>query len=751
MADSKLSALTADTSPTSDDLVYVVNDPGGTPGSKKVTLANAVTKAHGLSDGFQQVASGVMTTKNAADTKTDLSLVKADVGLGNVDNTSDATKNSAVAALTNKDLTSGTNTFPTFNQNTTGSAAKWTNARNLAGNSVDGSADVAFANKFIVQGTTDTGLSAAQFLGSLGTGIVKNTTTTGVLSIAVAGDFPTLNQNTTGSAATLTTPRAIYGNNFDGSAALTQIIASNYGGTGNGFTKFTGPATSEKTFTLPNSNATLLYDGGALGTPSSATLTNATGLPISGLTSSTSTALGVGSIELGHASDTTIARVSAGVISVEGVTVDTISAANTLTNKTISGASNTLSNIGNSSLTNSSLTIGSTSVSLGGTAATVAGLTLTTPTIASFTNATHNHSNAAGGGTFAHANLTSLSADDHTQYALLAGRSGGQTLIGGTASGDDLTLQSTSNSTKGTIFIAQQAGENVGLLGSSGLTGNGNTLFWVANGSTYTGGQTVVSSDLRSSVTFSTTSAGSFTNADLTGLVTTSVDLASVIGVQFQAGVGGSGTTTTNGVGMNGFATTTLGGTTMTTGTSIRAGMGALGGTVSQQYGIDISNQGFLGTVTNGTGIRLPAAGVVASTLKIGLDVEKLTGATTNMGIRNAGATVFTPSAKTITAAGNSISVASTDAETIVRLNNTSGGSITLTSTPTITAGQDGQVLWIYNGSTQNVVFQRESALAGSKLRLGAASRTLGQYDTLCLFYDGTNGYWCEMSYVDNT
>jgi len=123
-------------------------------------------------------------------------------------------------------------------------------------------------------------LTNEQALGSLATGILLNTTTTGVLSIAVAGDFPTLNQSTTGSAATLTTPRAIYGNNFDGSAALTQIIASTYGGTGNGFTKFTGPTTSEKTFTLPNSSETLLYAGGALGTPASGTLTNASGLPL---------------------------------------------------------------------------------------------------------------------------------------------------------------------------------------------------------------------------------------------------------------------------------------------------------------------------------------------------------------------------------------------------------------------------------------------------------------------------------------
>jgi len=74
---------------------------------------------------------------------------------------------------------------------------------------------------------------------------------------------------------------------------------------------------------------------GAGGTPSSLTLTNATGLPISGLTASTSTAIGVGSIELGHASDTTITRVSAGRIAVEGVNVVTISSTDTLTNKTL--------------------------------------------------------------------------------------------------------------------------------------------------------------------------------------------------------------------------------------------------------------------------------------------------------------------------------------------------------------------------------------------------------------------------------
>lgn len=67
-----------------------------------------------------------------------------------------------------------------------------------------------------------------------------------------------------------------------------------------------------------------------LGTPTSGTLTNCTGLPLAGVVDSTTEALGVGTLELGHASDTTIARVSAGVASIEGVNILTV-AGGTLT------------------------------------------------------------------------------------------------------------------------------------------------------------------------------------------------------------------------------------------------------------------------------------------------------------------------------------------------------------------------------------------------------------------------------------
>ena len=43
MSDEKITQLTADTAPTTDDLAVIVNDPAGTPGTKKVTLSNLFT------------------------------------------------------------------------------------------------------------------------------------------------------------------------------------------------------------------------------------------------------------------------------------------------------------------------------------------------------------------------------------------------------------------------------------------------------------------------------------------------------------------------------------------------------------------------------------------------------------------------------------------------------------------------------------------------------------------------------------
>lgn len=93
---------------------------------------------------------------------------------------------------------------------------------------------------------------------------------------------------------------------------------------------------------------------------------------------------------------------------------------------------------------------------------TLTNKTLTTPTISSFVNATHNHQSNTGGGTLDHGSaLTGLSDDDHTQYLLLAGRAGGQTIVGGTAANNNLTFSTTSSTTKGKYVFSDLTASRV--------------------------------------------------------------------------------------------------------------------------------------------------------------------------------------------------------------------------------------------------------------------------------------------------
>lgn len=170
-------------------------------------------------------------------------------------------------------------------------------------------------------------------------GVLK--ATTGSVSVATAGTdyvvpggalgtpssgtltnctFPTLNQSTTGNAATVTVADAasdattwvLLGTSQTGNLSPATDAGLTYNASTNALTAttFVGALTGTASGNLTS--------GGALGTPSSGTLTNCTSLPVSGITGSTTQALGVGSLELGHGSDTTITRVSAGEIAVEG-------------------------------------------------------------------------------------------------------------------------------------------------------------------------------------------------------------------------------------------------------------------------------------------------------------------------------------------------------------------------------------------------------------------------------------------------
>lgn len=78
----------------------------------------AISHTHTVSQISDSTPTGrsLLTAADATAAKTALSLTKADVGLGNVDNTSDATKNAATATLTNKTISGTSNTLTNIPQ-----------------------------------------------------------------------------------------------------------------------------------------------------------------------------------------------------------------------------------------------------------------------------------------------------------------------------------------------------------------------------------------------------------------------------------------------------------------------------------------------------------------------------------------------------------------------------------------------------------------------------------------------------------
>lgn len=139
---------------------------------------------------------------------------------------------------------------------------------------------------------------------------------------------------------------------YDEATGTKQIGFNAAGASGTGFWDLIPPGvagthtlvSTSATQTLTNKTLTSpTLTAPVLGTPASGTLTNCTGLPASALVASTSQAVGFGSIELGHASDTTLSRAAAGRLAVEGVNVVTTSSTDTLTNKTVDLANNTFS------------------------------------------------------------------------------------------------------------------------------------------------------------------------------------------------------------------------------------------------------------------------------------------------------------------------------------------------------------------------------------------------------------------------
>lgn len=195
---------------------------------------------------------------------------------------------------------------------------------------------------------------------------------------AVSGTGSVTSVDVSGGSTGLTTSGGPI--TVSGTITLGGTLNVSSGGTGannlTGYVKGNGTSAMTASATVPTSDL--------FGTISNAQLANSS-LTINGNSvslggSTTVTATATNALTIGAGLSGTSYNGSAPVTIAIDSSVVTLNGSQTLTNKTINGSSNTLSNIQNSSLVNSSVTIGSTSVALGATATTLAGLTSITVT-----------------------------------------------------------------------------------------------------------------------------------------------------------------------------------------------------------------------------------------------------------------------------------------------------------------------------------------------------------------------------------
>ena len=156
---------------------------------------------------------------------------------------------------------------------------------------------------------------------------------------------------------------------------------------------------------------------------------------------------------------------SIGTITIDNTVVATLTDSQTLTNKTISGSSNTLSNIGNSSLTNSAITINGSSVSLGGS------ITVTATASNALTIGT-----GLSGGSYNGSSPVTITID-----STVATLSGSQTLTNKTISGSDNTFSNIPNSAL-TNYQVTYNGQTVALGGSGTITASTTNALTIGTG-----------------------------------------------------------------------------------------------------------------------------------------------------------------------------------------------------------------------------------------------------------------------------
>lgn len=320
---------------------FIVKDSASTVTNRSITVGSGMTVSNGdgvsanpligLSQLLQNISSttavGLLTVNGTTVTATTI--------VGTADQISVTTGNgiggSPTIAIASNPIVPGTASITV----PSGTTAQRAGSNGALRYNTDSASLEAYANNAwgaIVSGTGVTTFSGGS------TGLTPNTPTSG--GIVLAGTLIPANGGT--GATTLT--GYVYGNGTSTMTASTTIPT----------TALSGTVTNAQ---IANPQVTINGTTIALGASGTVTAANPNALTIGTGLSGTSYD---GSAAITIAIDSTVA---------------TLTGSQTLTNKSISGSTNTLTNIPNSALTNSSVTIGTTGVALGATSLTLGGLT----------------------------------------------------------------------------------------------------------------------------------------------------------------------------------------------------------------------------------------------------------------------------------------------------------------------------------------------------------------------------------------
>jgi len=397
----------------------------------------------------------------------------------------------------------------------------------------------------------------------------------------------------------------------------------------------------------------------ALGTPSSGTLTSCTGLPISGLTASTSTALGVGTIELGHASDTTIARSGAGVVTIEGVNIVTTSSTDTLTNKTLTSPTLTTPALG----TPSSGTLTScTGLPISGlTASTSAALGVGTIELGHATDTTIARS-GAGVVTIEGVNIVTTSSTDTLTNKTLTSPTLTTPALGTPSSGtltsctglpiSGLTASTSTALGVGTIELGHATDTTIARSGAGVVTIEGVNIVTTSSTDTLTN-KTLTSPIITTGLT---TGSATFNLLNTTATTVNFAGAATTVSI----GAAGSGTTTINS------EDTVISGDLAVNGGYIvtnQTSANIFNGTATTVNAFGAATTSNIGYISTGTSTTNISTGVAASTFTktINIGTASAAGSTTNVTIGSSSGTSTVTINGNLTVSGTTTTVNTTN------------------------------------------------------------------------------------------